>query len=81
MAIRRTGHRYRDVDTGRTIDVWFTASGDKKIRHCLAEKVGLISGGITSASAVCWERTQALGSRWATNVSLKPVCMSRRVQK
>jgi 2,3,4,5-tetrahydropyridine-2,6-dicarboxylate N-succinyltransferase len=44
MAIQRTGHRYRDTDTGKTIDVWFPASGASKKRSCLAEKVGLISG-------------------------------------
>ena len=44
MAIQRTGHRYRDTDTGKTIDVWFPASGAGKKRSCLAEKVGLISG-------------------------------------
>ena len=44
MAIQRTGHRYRDTGTGKTIDVWFPASGAGKKRSCLAEKVGLISG-------------------------------------
>lgn len=44
MAIQRTGHRYRDTETGKTIDVWFPTSGGRKHRHCLAEKIGLISG-------------------------------------
>ncbi|WP_175817241.1 DapH/DapD/GlmU-related protein [Burkholderia diffusa] len=44
MTIQRTGHRYRDAQTGKTIDVWFPASGANKKRGCLAEKVGLISG-------------------------------------
>jgi 2,3,4,5-tetrahydropyridine-2,6-dicarboxylate N-succinyltransferase len=44
MAIQRTGHRYRDTATGKTIDVWFPASGAGKRRGCLAEKVGVISG-------------------------------------
>ena len=44
MAIQRTGHRYRDTDSGKTIDVWFPVSGAGKKRSCLAEKVGLISG-------------------------------------
>jgi 2,3,4,5-tetrahydropyridine-2,6-dicarboxylate N-succinyltransferase len=43
MAIERTGHRYRDADTGKTIDVWFPTVGGKK-RSCLAEKVGVIAG-------------------------------------
>ncbi|WP_042302859.1 DapH/DapD/GlmU-related protein [Paraburkholderia kururiensis] len=44
MAIERTGHRYRDTDTGKTIDVWFPTTGGRKRRSCLAEKVGIISG-------------------------------------
>ncbi|SIO70761.1 2,3,4,5-tetrahydropyridine-2-carboxylate N-succinyltransferase [Burkholderia sp. GAS332] len=44
MAIQRTGHRYRDTGTGKTIDVWFPVSGAGKKRSCLAEKVGLIAG-------------------------------------
>ncbi|MBK0079818.1 tetrahydrodipicolinate succinyltransferase [Kosakonia sp. S58] len=44
MAIQRTGHRYRDTYTGKTIDTWFPASGVVRRRSCLAEKVGLISG-------------------------------------
>jgi 2,3,4,5-tetrahydropyridine-2,6-dicarboxylate N-succinyltransferase len=43
MAIERTGHRYRDADTGKTIDVWFPTVGGKK-RSCLAEKAGVIAG-------------------------------------
>jgi 2,3,4,5-tetrahydropyridine-2,6-dicarboxylate N-succinyltransferase len=44
MAIQRTGHRYRDTATGKTIDVWFPASGAGKKRGCLAEKTGVIAG-------------------------------------
>lgn len=44
MTIKRTGHRYRDTSTGKTIDVWFPASGSGKKRGCLAEKVGVIAG-------------------------------------
>jgi 2,3,4,5-tetrahydropyridine-2-carboxylate N-succinyltransferase len=44
MTIQRTGHRYRDTATGKTIDVWFPATGAGKKRGCLAEKVGVISG-------------------------------------
>jgi len=50
MSIQRTGHRYRDTQTGKTIDVWFPSSGGKKHRHCLAEKVGLISGDFVDVS-------------------------------
>jgi 2,3,4,5-tetrahydropyridine-2-carboxylate N-succinyltransferase len=44
MSIQRTGHRYTDVATGKTIDVWFPASNTRQNRSCLAEKVGLIKG-------------------------------------
>lgn len=43
MRIQRTGHRYRDVESGKTIDVWFPLSNMKKKRSCLAEKLGLIT--------------------------------------
>lgn len=44
MVIQRVGHRYRDVASGKTLDVWFPASNSRMKRACLAEKVGLISG-------------------------------------
>ena len=44
MNIQRVGHRYRDVETGKTIDVCFPASNSRMNRHCLAEKAGLILG-------------------------------------
>ena len=50
MTIQRTGHRYRDTDTGKTIDVWFPFSGVGKKRACLAEKVGLIAGDIVEVA-------------------------------
>jgi len=48
MPIQRTGHRYRDVETGRTIDVWFPASTLSPRRSCLAEKFGLVIGDLVS---------------------------------
>lgn len=42
MTIIRVGHRYRDTETGKTLDVWFPHSALRPIRSCLAEKVGLI---------------------------------------
>ena len=42
MTIKRLGHRYIDSATGKTIDTWFSKSGEKIARSCLAEKVGLI---------------------------------------
>ena len=44
MPIQRTGHRYQDVLSGRTIDIWFPSSNERRNRACLAEKVGLIRG-------------------------------------
>lgn len=46
MLLQRSGHRYRDTETGRTIDVWFPTLGVNPLRGCLAEKFGLISGDV-----------------------------------
>ncbi len=42
MTIKRTGHRYIDSETGKTIDTWFPRSNKQIARSCLAQKVGLI---------------------------------------
>jgi 2,3,4,5-tetrahydropyridine-2-carboxylate N-succinyltransferase len=42
MKISRTGHRYIDSESGKTIDVWFPRYSKKSKRSCLAEKVGII---------------------------------------
>lgn len=42
MKISRTGHRYLDSESGKTLDVWFSRSTKALSRSCLAEKVGLI---------------------------------------
>ncbi|WP_158970748.1 DapH/DapD/GlmU-related protein [Paraglaciecola sp. L3A3] len=44
MTIKRNGHRYIDVETGKTLDVWFPRSNKEITRSCLASKVGLIEG-------------------------------------
>ena len=44
MTITRNGHRYIDVESGKTLDVWFPRSNKHIERHCLASKVGLIKG-------------------------------------
>src|SRR5262249_38625669 len=44
MTIRRAGHRYRDSENGKTLDVWYPPQGVEPRRHCLAEKHGLIAG-------------------------------------
>ena len=46
MTIQRTGHRYRDVASGKTLDVWFPRQPATSRRGCLAEKVGLIAGDV-----------------------------------
>jgi 2,3,4,5-tetrahydropyridine-2-carboxylate N-succinyltransferase len=50
MTIQRTGHRYRDVETGKTLDVWFPTPGVLPKRGCLAEKVGLVAGDVVEVS-------------------------------
>jgi 2,3,4,5-tetrahydropyridine-2-carboxylate N-succinyltransferase len=42
MKISRTGHRYTDSISGKTIDVWFARDNKKLQRSCLAVKVGII---------------------------------------
>ncbi len=42
MKMSRTGHRYIDTASGKTIDIWFPRSSKKLKRSCLAEKTGLI---------------------------------------
>ena len=48
MELHRRGHRYRDAKTGVTLDTWFpkreTAPDTAVVRHCLAEKHGLVEG-------------------------------------
>lgn len=43
MPFQRIGHRYRDTDSGKTLDVWYPPSNSPKRRGCLAEKLGLIA--------------------------------------
>ncbi|TDF38418.1 tetrahydrodipicolinate succinyltransferase [Alteromonadaceae bacterium M269] len=42
MSIKRIGHRYRDTESGKTLDTWFPRSNKQIARSCLAQKVGLI---------------------------------------
>ncbi len=42
MTIKRSGHRYIDIESGKTIDTWFPRSNKQIARSCLAQKVGLI---------------------------------------
>jgi len=44
MNISRIGHRYVDVETGKTIDTWFPSTNERINRSCLAEKSGLVKG-------------------------------------
>ena len=49
MTLQRTGHRYRDVESGKTLDVWFPRNTSSR-RGCLAEKVGLIAGDVVDVT-------------------------------
>lgn len=42
MSIKRTGHRYIDVASGRTLDTWFPRSNQQIARGCMAQEAGLI---------------------------------------
>ena len=44
MLVKRLGHRYRDSETGKSLDVWFPQTNARNRRSCLAEKSGLIIG-------------------------------------
>ena len=50
MTLHRTGHRYRDVESGKTLDVWFPRDATTSRRGCLAEKVGLIAGDVVEVT-------------------------------
>jgi 2,3,4,5-tetrahydropyridine-2,6-dicarboxylate N-succinyltransferase len=50
MTLQRTGHRYRDVESGKTLDVWFPRDAASTRRSCLAEKVGLIAGDVVDVA-------------------------------
>jgi len=50
MTLQRTGHRYRDVESGKTLDVWFPRNAASSRRGCLAEKVGLIAGDVVEVT-------------------------------
>ncbi|MEO5689563.1 MAG: tetrahydrodipicolinate succinyltransferase [Burkholderiaceae bacterium] len=50
MTLQRTGRRYRDVATGKTIDVWFPRPGVACRRGCLAEKLGLIADDVVEVA-------------------------------
>lgn len=50
MTIKRIGHKYSDVETGKTLDVWFPRSNKQIARNCLVSKVGLIKGEFVEVS-------------------------------
>jgi 2,3,4,5-tetrahydropyridine-2,6-dicarboxylate N-succinyltransferase len=50
MSIQRRGHRYRDAETGKTVDAWFPSSNRRLTRHCLAERAGFILGNFIDVS-------------------------------
>ncbi|WP_461430061.1 2,3,4,5-tetrahydropyridine-2,6-dicarboxylate N-succinyltransferase, partial [Ketobacter sp.] len=44
--LKRKGHRYIDVESGKSIDAWFPLGLTEIRRSCLAEKVGVVKGEI-----------------------------------
>lgn len=42
MIITRVGHRYIDVESNLTLDVWYPRSNSKIERNCVAQKTGII---------------------------------------
>ncbi|KEQ16201.1 DapH/DapD/GlmU-related protein [Endozoicomonas numazuensis] len=44
MIIKRKGHRYIDVESGKTLDAWFPLESQEISRSCLAEKYGVVQG-------------------------------------
>ncbi|WP_062271044.1 hypothetical protein [Endozoicomonas arenosclerae] len=44
MIIKRQGHRYIDVESGKTLDAWFPEAILEPVRSCLAEKYGVVRG-------------------------------------
>lgn len=44
MTINRTGHRYVDTVSGKTLDTWFPLSQERRKRACLAERHGFVRG-------------------------------------
>jgi len=42
MTIKRKGHRYIDVASGKTLDTWFARSNKEIARSCMAQQVGMI---------------------------------------
>ena len=59
MTLRRTGHRYRDIATGKTLDVWFPRDPANARRGCLAEKLGLIAGDVVEVEIVSLDAAPA----------------------
>ena len=50
MKISRTGHRYTDSQSGKTIDVWFPRDNQPLQRSCLALKVGVIKSDVVTVN-------------------------------
>jgi 2,3,4,5-tetrahydropyridine-2-carboxylate N-succinyltransferase len=45
MQVIRSGYRYVDVDSGKTLDAWFpTVSNPRLRRSCLAARPGVVRG-------------------------------------
>lgn len=44
--IERVGHRYKDVDSGQTLDVWFPKNSQSFSRDCSARRLGIIASDV-----------------------------------
>ncbi len=53
MTIKRIGHRYIDVASGKTIDTWFPRANKEIARSCLAQKVGVIKSDFVEIENRC----------------------------
>lgn len=77
MFIERQGHRYRDAETGQTLDVWFPESEGEPVRGSLAEKLGLIVGDVIVTTIVSIDQPATS----AEDIYLRLHLLSQRIVK
>ena len=77
MFIERQSHRYRDTETGETLDVWFPESKGEPVRGSLAEKLDLIVGDVIDATIVSIDQPATS----AEDVYLRLHLLSQRIVK
>jgi len=77
MSVIRQGHKYIDIESGKTIDSWFPQSNIRKNRSCLAEKVGLIKSEFIEVTISSFEAAPSS----AEDVYLRLHLISERIAK